>query len=208
MTVVLTAFEPFGPWTLNSTVPVVAAAAERLRAAGVSVRTAVLPVDLESSKGALDAVLDEPAEAVVCCGLSGRAEAIHVERVGINVADFRIPDAAGRRPIDLPLDPDGPDAYLARVPVRALADALVADGIPAVVSETAGTYLCNAVYYRALAHGRRRGVPTVFLHLPPTAAALAAAAPSHGAAGRMDEALQVRAVVRVAHALRSGHPEA
>ncbi len=209
--VVLTAFEPFGAWETNSTIDVVAAAARRLREAGRSVRTRVLPVDLEEAASALQqAVAGPPPAAVVSCGLSGRARVVHVERVALNVADFRIPDAAGRAPRGEAVIPGGPEAYLTQVPVHRVVAALDARGVPAEVSNSAGTYLCNAVYFHALHATRRAGIPTLFVHLPPLPGAAAAARlrdPSAAdAEASMELGLQVDGVVAVAEALIAGHP--
>ncbi len=209
--VVLTAFEPFGAWETNSTIEVVAAAARRLREAGYVVRSRVLPVDLEEAAPALEqALAGEPPSAVVCCGLSGRARCVHVERVALNVADFRIPDAAGRTPKGEPVIPGAPEAFLATIPVHRIVATLADRGVPAAVSNSAGTYLCNAVYFHALRATRRDGVPALFLHLPPlpgaaeTAAARDPSAADPSAAMALE--LQVEGVVAVAESLIAGHP--
>ncbi|MCP4869590.1 MAG: pyroglutamyl-peptidase I [Proteobacteria bacterium] len=147
MSPLVTCFGPFGEVTHNPTVDVTAGFPGR-----VVVRTA-----LES--------LEVPVgvSAVVATGLAQKRTVVSVERVAINVADFRIPDVAGAQPRGEPVAADGPDAYLSGVDVRGLADAIAAADIPAKVSNTAGTYVCNAWYYRLL----HAGLPAVFLHLPP-----------------------------------------
>lgn len=211
--VVLTAFEPFGAWETNSTIAVVTAAAQRLRDAGLLVRTRVLPVDLEGAMPALEQALagDRPA-AVICCGLSGRARTVHVERVALNVADFRIPDAGGRTPRGEFVVPGAPEAYLTPVPVHSIVAALAERGVPSQVSNSAGTYLCNAVYFCALRATRSTGVPTLFLHLPPLPGAAAEACIRDPSAADPEAAmsveLQVEAVVAVAEFLIPGHPDA
>jgi pyroglutamyl-peptidase len=207
--ILLTAFEAFGAWDVNSTIEVVAGAARRLRRAGLSVRTRVLPVDLVEAPRVLEQAL-MGAAAVVCCGLSGQARAVHVERVAVNLADFRIPDASGRAPCREPLMVGEPEAFLAAAPVHRIVEELRARSVPAEISTSAGTYVCNAVYFHALRTTRADGIPTVFLHLPPLPGAAAIAA-ERDPAGADPEAgmtldLQVEAVVTVAASLISGHP--
>jgi len=173
----LFAFEAFGPWEVNSTDAVTAAVAERLRGEGVDVVRRVLPVVLRLAPGQLTELLDaEQPDAVLATGLAGLRPDIDVERVAINVADFRIDDNEGHRAGSVPLDPSGPDAWLAAVDVRALRDRIAATGARARISNSAGTYLCNAIHYHLLSWSRPRSVPGMFLHIPPLPEATAAAA--------------------------------
>jgi pyroglutamyl-peptidase len=93
---------------------------------------------------------------------------ITVERVAVNVADFSIPDAAGYKPTDSPIDPAGPAAYLATVPIKRIVRALLSNGIPASVSNTAGMYLCNFIMYTSLNHIAKTGLraKSGFIHVP------------------------------------------
>jgi pyroglutamyl-peptidase len=104
---------------------------------------------------------------VLCVGQAGGRGAISIERVAINVDDARIPDAAGRSPIDAPIVAGGPAAYFSTLPIKRLRAALAKAGIPAEVSQTAGTYVCNHVFY-GLMHAlkRRPGVRGGFVHIP------------------------------------------
>nr|MCR4804692.1 pyroglutamyl-peptidase I [Clostridia bacterium] len=89
-------------------------------------------------------------DAVLCVGLAeGRAE-ITPERVAINCMDARIPDNAGFQPQDKPIAPDGQTAYFSLLPIREITKAIQAEGIPAKISNTAGTYVCNALMYELL----------------------------------------------------------
>src|SRR5690606_33164956 len=89
------------------------------------------------------------------------------ERIAINVDDARIPDNAGASPVDEPVVPDGPAAYFATLPIKAIVEAMRKAGIPAAVSQTAGTYVCNHVFY-GLMHAlrRTRAVRGGFIHVP------------------------------------------
>lgn len=153
----ITAFEPFGDWDRNTSADVGRAVADATDA-----RLLVLPVDLDVAPGLLRAAC-AGQDAVLCLGLHGRARALRVERVGLNLADFEIPDNAGHIAAATPLDPGGPDARMTTVDVRAAVDAMRSAGVPADVSNSAGTYLCNAVYFTAL----QTGLPSLFIHLPP-----------------------------------------
>ena len=91
-----------------------------------------------------------------------------MERVALNVADFSIPDASGHKPIDAPIDPTGPAACFATIPIKKVVKALLAKGIPASVSNTAGTYLCNFILYTSLNHIAKVGLRARagFVHVP------------------------------------------
>ena len=166
MSLLVTAFEPFGDWERNTSALVGEAVADALAA-----RLLVLPVDLATGPQILVDALS-PHTAVLALGLHGRARALRVERVGLNLADFEVPDNAGRTVAGQALEPAGPDAVMTSVDVRALVQSLRDAGVPADVSNSAGTYLCNAVYYTALRRTR-----ALFLHVPPAPgdAAIAAA---------------------------------
>jgi len=105
---------------------------------------------------------------VLSLGLAPGRTDITVERVAINVADFSIPDASGRKPVDAPIDPTGPAAYFATIPVKKVVRALLSEGIPASVSNTAGTYLCNFIMYTSLNHlaGNALNARAGFIHVP------------------------------------------
>jgi pyroglutamyl-peptidase len=100
-------------------------------------------------------------------GLATRTDAVRLERVAINVADARIPDNAGHTPDDEPLAAAAPAAHFTGLPVKAVLAALRAAGIPGIVSNTAGTFVCNALFY-ALRETYGDGV-TGFVHVPRTA---------------------------------------
>lgn len=206
MRLVLFAFEAFGPWKVNSTDAVTAAVAEQLRTEGHVVVRQVLPVVLSRAPAQLTALLDlEQPDAVLATGLAGLRPDIDIERVAVNVADFRITDNDGQLAKGEPLDPAGPDAWLASVNVQAMRDRIAATGARARVSENAGTYLCNAIHYSLLSWSRPRGIPGMFLHIPPLPAAAREVA--HHSPGEvdpeagMDFDLQVAAVAEGARFL-------
>ena len=128
-----------------------------------------LPTEFEASLRALRAAIRETGPSlVVCTGLAGGRKELSLERVAINVDDARIPDNTGAQPIDAKIIGNGPAAYFTTLPVKAMLAALQARGIPAQVSQTAGTFVCNHVFY-GLMHALRRqpGVRGGFIHVPP-----------------------------------------
>jgi pyroglutamyl-peptidase len=166
--VLLTGFEPFDESTVNPSWQAVRLAATT-PPDGVSLTTALLPVVFGDAVERLRAAVEESAaEVVVCVGQAGGRPGVTVERVAINIDDARIPDNAGRRPVDEPIAADGPAAYFASLPVKACVAAVRDAGLPASVSHTAGTFLCNHVFY-GLMHliaTERPGVRGGFVHVP------------------------------------------
>lgn len=136
---------------------------------GVEVIGQVLPVEFEQAQEQIHELIDGyRPDAVICLGLANGRSEVTPERIAVNLADARIPDNAGALPVDEPVVTDGPAAYFSTLPVKAIVDALTEDSIPASVSMTAGTYVCNTVLYRAL-HEQSAGtenVPTGFIHVP------------------------------------------
>jgi pyroglutamyl-peptidase len=166
----VTGFEPFMELGSNPS----AQLAQRLDGAtlgGHPVVARTLPVELAGLRERLAAVLDEvqPA-AVVATGLHPGAHEVRLERIAVNLADFEIGDNTGVRATDEPLEADGPVARETRLPVREIQAALLAQGIPARLSYTAGTYLCNATMYVLLG---LTDVPAGFIHVPYSSAQVA-----------------------------------
>jgi pyroglutamyl-peptidase len=129
-----------------------------------------LPTQFAASRRDLLELLHRPWAMVLCVGQAGGRAAIGLERVAININDARIPDNAGQQPIDEPVVAGGPPAYFSTLPLKACVQALIAAGLAAEVSNTAGTFVCNHVFYslmHALADqpGGPR-VPAGFVHLP------------------------------------------
>jgi len=167
-TVLLTGFEPFAGAATNPSWQAAQALHGR-RIAGHRIVARELPVAFGASLKRLRAAIREvrPA-AVVCVGLAASRDAISLERIAINLDDARIPDNAGRQPIAAAIVEGGPAAWFSTLPVKAIHAAIDAAGIPVEVSQTAGTYVCNHVFY-GLMHAlrRRRGVRAGFVHVPP-----------------------------------------
>ena len=163
--VLVTGFEPFGGYGLNPSGEI-ARRLDRLQIAGVPIIGRVLPVVLDGLDTRLrDLVASLRPSAIVALGLAGGETVIRLERQAINRAAFEIPDNAGRQPADQPLDPAGPAARASRLPLAAIQCALLARGIPARLSDSAGTYVCNAAMYTLLGAAPVT-TPCGFIHLP------------------------------------------
>lgn len=167
--VLLTGFTPFGGDAANPSERLAAALAEAPPLSGLVLATAVLPVTYAGALPALRAALDaDRPDVVLATGLAGGRAQVSVERVAINVDDARLADNDGIRRIDAPVVPGGPAAYFATVPIKAMAAAIRGAGVPAAVSQSAGTFLCNHVFYHAchIAATARPGLRAGFIHLP------------------------------------------
>ncbi|MGH8155691.1 MAG: pyroglutamyl-peptidase I [Rhodanobacteraceae bacterium] len=163
----LTGFAPFGGETVNPSWEAVRALDGSV-IEGCRVTAVKLPCEFDTSLPALSHALrlTEPRVAVAV-GLAGGREGISLERVAINLIDARIPDNAGAQPVDVPVLHGGAAAFFSTLPVKASLRALREAGLNAQVSQTAGTYVCNQVFY-ALMHAmrRRRNTRAGFVHVP------------------------------------------
>ncbi len=170
-------FEPFGGMSRNPSGDAAQAVAAQAIQGLDGVEAAVLPVDYGSIGPALDTLLARPWRGVLMLGVRDprqllRADAYRsvfaVERVAINYRDPGRPDNTGVVPAEPELVPGGPAAYFATLDPLPLVARLKQEGLPAQASLSAGAYLCNASFYLALAALRPRGVPCIFVHIPPT----------------------------------------
>jgi pyroglutamyl-peptidase len=150
MTLLLTGFAPFGGETSNPSWDAI----ERLGSgtiAGHDVVVRRLPCSFEQAAEELQQALVAVRPSVlICVGQAGGRTRIGLERIAINVDDTVYADEAGYRPVDLPVIPGGPAAYFATVPLKATLGRLQKAGVPVEVSQTAGTFVCNHIFYVAL----------------------------------------------------------
>lgn len=169
--VLLTGFAPFGGARGNESWEAVRLAAPLLRTAGLTVETLELPVEFGRAGELLaGAVREHRPSLAIAVGLAAGRTGITPERVAVNVRDARIPDNAGASPVDEPVAGEGPVGYFSGLPIKAMVAALAADGVPGSVSQTAGTYVCNDVFY-ALQHllatdPELAGIRGGFVHVP------------------------------------------
>ncbi len=167
MKVLVTGFEPFGGAAINASIEAVHRLPRRIGA--MVIVTAELPTSYSRSIPALAAAIARLSpQLVLCVGQAGDRAALCVERVAINLQDARIPDNDGAQPVDAPVMAGGPAAYLSTLPVRAAVAALHAAGLPAQLSMSAGTFVCNHVFYglMRLAAAHKPAFRGGFLHVP------------------------------------------
>lgn len=164
-TLLITGFEPFGGETINPAWEAVKALPEQI--GGWQLRKLQIPTvfGLAAARTLACAAECRP-DAVLCIGQAGTRSAVTPEYVGINLRHARIADNLGNQPQDEPVVPGGPTAYFATVPVRTMTAAIEAQGIPAAVSYTAGTYVCNDLLYTLLHHYAETPVRAGFIHVP------------------------------------------
>jgi pyroglutamyl-peptidase len=180
-TVLLTGFEPFNGADVNPSWEA-ARALDGWSGPGFQVAARELPCVFGRANLALfDAIDALQPDIVIAVGQAGGRHEISVERVALNVDDATIPDNAGQQPVDATIADGGPAAYFSTLPIKAIVRALRLRGFPAGISQTAGTFVCNHVFYGLMQHAQGRGMKAGFIHvpfLPQQVAGRADAAPS------------------------------
>ena len=145
MKILVTGFDPFGGETVNPAYEAVKLLPDTI--AGAQIIKLQVPTRFTLSGTVLEAAVNEHRpDAVICVGQAGGRSAITPERVAINLADASIPDNAGDQPVDEPIRKDGAPAYFTSLPVKAMVQKMRAAGIPAALSYTAGSFVCNSRY--------------------------------------------------------------
>lgn len=167
MKILVTGFDPFGGEVINPAIETVKRLPDTI--SGAKIIKLEIPTICHQSLRVIDeAIARYDPDVVLSVGQAGGRPDITVERVGINVDDCRIPDNAGNQIVDEPIYADGPAAYFVTVPIKAMVQRIRERNIPASVSNTAGTFVCNHVTY-GVCHllavkypGKRSG----FIHIP------------------------------------------
>jgi pyroglutamyl-peptidase len=165
--VLVTGFDPFGGEASNPSWDVCAQLPDEI--AGMRVERVRVPCEFRRAIEVVAEAVDRVHPAlVVCLGQAGGRSCIGIERVAINVDDARIPDNAGAQPVDELVAANGPPAYFASLPVKAMAAAVRSAGVPAEVSNTAGTFVCNHLMYGVLHYLAASGsrARAGFIHVP------------------------------------------
>ncbi|HUL57176.1 MAG TPA: pyroglutamyl-peptidase I [Usitatibacter sp.] len=165
--VLVTGFEPFGGEKTNPSWDVCTQLPGEI--AGLRVETCRVPCEFRRAIEVVATAIERVHPSlVVCLGQAGGRARIGIERVAINVDDARIADNAGHQPVDELVAPNGPPAYFATLPVKAMAAAVRASGVPAEVSNTAGTFVCNHLMYGVLHYLAASGsrARAGFIHVP------------------------------------------
>ncbi|PLQ01993.1 pyroglutamyl-peptidase I [Cupriavidus pauculus] len=185
-TVLLTGFEPFEQEPINPSWEAVRAL-DGARVGDAVIVARQLPCVFGDAIEAMASLVETlKPDVVIAVGQAGGRTEMSIERVAINVDDARIADNAGAQPIDNTIVPDGPAAYFSTLPIKAIVRDMRAAGVPAMVSQTAGTFVCNHVFYGLMhALAQRQATPTQatrggFIHIPylPEQAARHPGAPS------------------------------
>lgn len=167
--ILVTGFDPFGGERVNPSYEAVKRLPDQI--GGAEVVKLELPTAFEASGSRLEEAIEAcHPDVVLCVGQAGGRSGIAVERVAVNLRDARIPDNAGVQPGDEPVKADGANAYFSSLPVKAIVNGLTGQGIPAEVSYTAGTYVCNSLMYTLLYWIERKDprMKGGFLHVPYT----------------------------------------
>ena len=167
MQVLLTYFEPFGEDAVNSSEEAARLVPDTVEDTRV-IRLRLPVVFQEAGNALTEAIRTYRPDFVIATGQAGGIPGLHLERVAVNLRDASRPDNGGNQPADQPIVPGGAAAYFATLPVRQIKGALDAAGIPAALSYSAGTYVCNDVMYTLLSQQERLGGLGGFIHVPYT----------------------------------------
>lgn len=161
MKILLTGFEPFGKATLNPSGEIVK------QISGENIVTAILPVAYaKSAERLMQLIAEHNPEVVICLGQAEGRTQITPERIAINLDDARLADNEGVMRNEMPILLDGPVVYESTLPIKEMVKAINNTGVPAAVSLSAGSFLCNHVFYVAQDHFKGTKVRSGFVHVP------------------------------------------
>lgn len=167
MKILVTGFDPFGGEKVNPALEAVKSLPSVIH--GAEIRWVEIPTVFYKSAEVLEtAIVHYQPDAVLCIGQAGGRASLTPERIAINQDDARIPDNQGNQPIDTPIRLDGQAAYFSTLPIKAMVQAIKEEGLPATVSNTAGTFVCNHLMYQALylADKKFPHMRAGFMHIP------------------------------------------
>ena len=167
MKILVTGFDPFGGETVNPAYEAVKLLPDNI--AGAEIIKLEIPTVFSKSGPAVEAGIQaHNPDVVINVGQAGGRACVTIERIGINLAEARIPDNAGEQPVDEPLQADGPAAYFTTLPIKAMVKNVRDHGLPCHISYSAGTYVCNCVMYNVLhmAATKYPGMRAGFIHVP------------------------------------------
>ena len=170
MKILVTGFDPFGGEKINPALETIKRLPDTILGAQI-IKLEIPTVVGKSLAKITEAVEKENPNVVLSIGQAGGRSEITVERIGINIDDCRIPDNEGNQPIDEPVIKGGPAAYFVTIPIKAIVENIKAHNIPASISNTAGTFICNHVCYgvaHVAAQRTAAGKPmkSGFIHIP------------------------------------------
>ena len=167
MKILVTGFDPFGGEPINPAIESVKRLPDNI--AGAEIIKLEIPTVRKKSLEKIEKAINEHnPDVILSIGQAGGRFDISIERIGINLDDFRIPDNEGNQIIDEPVFPDGENSYFVKLPVKAMVQNVQKNNIPASVSYTAGTFVCNHVLYGVLylIEKKYKGKKSGFIHIP------------------------------------------
>ncbi len=165
--ILLTGFEPFGGSHINPSIEA-CRALDRREYNGYRIKVVEIPLRFHEVRPSLVKAIEKTKpSAIICTGQSG-SSTIRLERVAINVADARIAYNCGMKPMDEPIIDDGPVAYFSSLPLRKMLAAIEEDKVPVKISNSAGTFGCNHIFYDLMHYIKENdlGIPGGFIHVP------------------------------------------
>ena len=164
--VLISGFKPFGGATLNPS-ELLVNVLERDQISGVELFTVVLPVEFDrSAEILLEKVKQIQPDLVIAFGQAEGRTAINPEKIAINLDDARIPDNSGDERKDVVIDKNGSDSYVTTLPIEMMVDAMKRAGYPAEISLSAGTFVCNHIFYKLQKTLSGSNIRSGFVHLP------------------------------------------
>ncbi|MGM0438110.1 MAG: pyroglutamyl-peptidase I [Bacillota bacterium] len=166
--ILLTGFDPFGEEDINPATEVVKKFSNK-KIADYQIKTIEIPTVYKKSIEKIKEEIDKiNPDMVISIGQAGGRTDISIERIAINIDDYRIEDNEGNKPVDEPVNPQGKNAYFSTLPIKKMVDEIKENGIPAEVSNSAGTFVCNHVMYGVLDYIKEKDldIKTGFIHIP------------------------------------------
>ena len=167
MRVLITGFDKFGGESINPSSLCVNSLPDVID--NIEIKKVTLPTVFKDSSRVLEENIKSfSPNIVICVGQAGGRNKITPERIAINIDDARIPDNIGNSPIDEAIRKDGENAYFSSLPIKAIVDKLNKNNIPSVISNTAGTFVCNHIMYEALylTSNKYPNIKAGFIHIP------------------------------------------
>ena len=167
MKILVTGFDPFGGDSTNPAIEAAKRLPDEINGATI-LKLEIPTVFGKSAEVVKEAMKKEHPDYVLNIGQAGGRFGLTPERVAINQDDARIPDNEGNQPIDTPIQEDGESAYFSQLPIKAMVTAMKNAGVPASVSNTAGTFVCNHIMYQTLylTHTEFLNTKAGFMHIP------------------------------------------
>lgn len=166
MKILLTGFDPFGDDKINPSIELVKKVDGKI--GNAQIFKLEIPTVFKKSGQILEENIKKiRPDVILCIGQAGGRSAISVERIAINIDDARIFDNSGEKPIDEKLRDDGENAYFSNLPIKKIVEEIKKENIPAEISNSAGTFVCNHLMYEALYLAKKyKNIRAGFIHIP------------------------------------------